>query len=556
MFTPACAGFVRAVLSHLASTFGTPLGLKFFQMSSTPTTIDFTARCTIAMTFPLFLNHTLNDALLAFCFRGLNYAESRLSVRIVMAKIVQYAIPKITEPIIDCLRKTRDPVILLEYVDALAFFGSYRTSRERTAMNDLRSELAQRLRLVTSPKHPSAFLVESLAFDRAAFPPDMHYLSSILEPLRRGDPSAIARGLLQKHPSDPAVFRVLTMSDLIAMPGFSEMLVAELRSFLQDRSALSVVDIRPADYMVTIAQSYVARLLLLGLSDLAGQLLKDVLSLVAKDNAPLHWMTLFLSKYRSLIPRDSLEQIGQLVGRLPKAEELFVTEGDIVMRIANLLAARVRPLIQDPGVIGDEYTSPFDHALAFSHCSLAVLALDGPEIGEMLSRPLFEYRSAWRGRQLACCCLAKLAAAMCCDVGFHFFKCIMANRASEVGLEAGRLFLMDCHLDVFNEVCVNTKAMLAESHIRLEYFMRMAIPSYQRLEGDPTTAARMLCGLLETVSGTTPRLLQESVIDLVGFLYARLKLGNVRHLLISAATRVDADLRAVLPLCLELDASD
>jgi hypothetical protein len=471
-------------------------------------------------------------------------------------KLVQYAPPKITHNIVDALSKACDPIIVLEYIDALTFSGAYRTSQERNAMHHLRLDLSRRLNLVVSSSHPEAFLVESFQIDKSSFIANAHPHFAVLRDLRAGDPVVVARRVIHASACDPALFRVFVVSVFIANRAFSEFLVQELRSQLQSLRHASPLEIRPFDFFLSTAQAYLGRLYLIGFGDLAGPLLADVLSIIATETAPLHWLASFLVRHRALLPPDMIDLIKQTVATLPLSGDLFVTDGDVIATVANALADRVSPLLQDPDVLVAEYPSPFDHALAFAQCSLAVLPVDDRSLGELLSAPIFDYRRASRHRALSCCCLAKLAAAMGADTGFAYFTSLFDNRGSEVGLEAGRIFLADCRLELFNMICGNTKSILAESHTKLEYFMRMVVPSYQRLDGDVETAGKCLSGLLETVTKATPRKLQEAVVDVVGFVYARLRLGEVRHILIAAAAGADTDLRATLPLCLELGVTE
>jgi hypothetical protein len=353
------------------------------------------------------------------------------------------------------------------------------------------------------------------------------------------------------------VLRALTLSHHIKNRMIADLLVVELCHMLRERSVndagpASRFEMRSCDFALPVAQGFVGRLLVFGFADLAAKLVIEMLPVLAEDSAPLHWIVMFTSRFRSLISQEILRSLFQLVSSLQDADTLFVTGEDRIYRLVNGLIERERQLLRDPDIITREYPSPYHQAHAFAHCSLSLSAYDDSQIAGMLAEPLYSMSRTWPDKEAGCLCLARLAASMCHDIAFQFFQLIMARPPGKLALAAARLFIARVRINVLRKICVTCADAINGDPIRLDYFMRIIVPSYHRLRGADGTAASLLCAMLQNVNARTPRALQETVLDVVSFVYIKLKLAPARTALITAAANFLPDLKALVPLSLEL----
>jgi hypothetical protein len=416
----------------------------------------------------------------------------------------------------------------------------------------------KRLEMAVDPTFPEIFLLESFVTDKRHTSPLTSLVLNGLEQLSKARPGKDMHDLLRKVKDlGWMVLRALTLSHHIKNRQISEPLVVELCHMLREKSVndagpASRFEMRPCDFALPVAQGFVGRLLILGFSELAAKLVTELLPVLAEDSAPLHWIVGFTSRFRSVTPQEILHNLFQLVNSLPDADTLFITGEDRIYRLVNGMVDRERQLLREPDVITREYLSPFRHAHAFAHCSLSLSVYDDSQIASLLVEPLFNMSRAWRDKEAACLCLARLAASMCHDIAFQFFQLIMARPPGKLALAAARLFVARARITVLRKICLTGADAINGDSIRLDYFMRIIVPSYHRLRGSDGTAASLLCALLQSVNARTPRTLQETVLDVVSFVYIKLKLAPARTALITAAANFLPDLKALIPLSLEL----
>jgi hypothetical protein len=416
----------------------------------------------------------------------------------------------------------------------------------------------KRLDITVDASIPDIFLLESFVTDKRRPSPLTSLVLNGIEQLSKARPGKDIHDLLRKVKDlGWMVLRALTLSHHIKNRQVSDLLVGELCHMLREKTSAEMgpasrFEMRPCDFALPVAEGFVGRLLILGFSDLATKLVIEMLPVLAEDSAPLHWIVMFTSRFRSIIPPDILHSLFQLVNSLQDADTLFVTVEDKIYRLVAGLVDREHQLLREPDVINREYLSPFAHAHAFAHCALSLSTLDDAQIANILVDPLFNLSRVWKDKEAACLCLARLAASMCHEIAFQFFQGIMARPPGKLALSAARLFIARARITVLRKICITCGDAINGDPTRLDYFMRIITPSYHRLRGSDGTAASLLCALLQSVNARTPRVLQETVFDVVSFIYIKFKLATARTALINASANFLPDLRALIPLGLEL----
>jgi hypothetical protein len=186
--------------------------------------------------------------------------------------------------------------------------------------------------------------------------------------------------------------------------------------------------------------------------------------------------------------------------------------------------------VHDPQQITREYRSPYTHCEIFTTCAMLLKPLGDDALGEYLTGPLFGLAT-----RAECICLARLVAGMNLETCRKWFELIMDRNLGELIMVAGRVFINQVRISVFESICSETGTIVQNDPLKLDKFMKIVIPSYRRWMGGEKVAESVLCWLLKGVTANTPRYLQEAVFDVVGYVYVRLKLWGARQALIESA---------------------
>ncbi|OHS94750.1 hypothetical protein TRFO_10912 [Tritrichomonas foetus] len=558
MFTDNFCGFVKTVFAILSPAFADQLGVKFFDIVHRQSKLaDLTIRGAFSHLFPVLLHHSTNEHLIPFCVHSAKEAEIQNSARLMISKLLQCERVKLNPKIIESLKNSDDALILLEYIDAIPDTTLIETCEAYEDLMKVRKELMQKLRINPLLQSRNLFIIESV--DCGPTQPILYSIDNMTTHTAAKDASNL---LKQYSDSLQVVLRMLSMTNFLQNRDFSSLLVTKIQTMLANDSyseefGKSRFELRQCEFALPIAQAILGRLLLASHTDLAGELLNSMSDLLIHDSAPLHWLTSFSLRFRYILPKSMLQTFDRIASELPCADSLYKKSSnysnpsDLIFDIAKMLVERDMVLVQDPDIINREYQSPYEHAQAFAHCSLAFSQYSDDQIADMLTEPIFGLGRAWHKRDLACLCLAKLTTTMNSEVSYKFFLLLMERKSCEMALLAGRLFLMNTRIDVFKMVCQNCQSMIRKDNGKLDFFMRMVMPSFSRLKGDDAIATSLLCGFLESITEDAPRVLQESVIDAVGLVYVRMKLYKSRPTLINAAVNFTPELKGIIASSLE-----
>lgn len=589
MFTPSFCSFIKTVFAVLTTTLSDQLGAKFFgYIPNQQKLTDLTIRGSFTHLFPLLLHHTTNEHIIPFCIYASADSETNKNANLMISKLLQCERVKLTTSVVEILKDCNDPLILLEYINAIPETTLVETCREYEGLMTIRSELMSKIKIKPLLQSRNVFIIESI--DCGPSQPILFAIDNMSMTSALKDASALCK---QNQEILPTILRILTMTNFLQNHDFSQFLVNKLRNMLSNDSYSEEgelrFEIRASDYALPIGQSLLGRLLLASHPDLAFLLLQAMAKPLINDSAPLHWIVRFSLRFRSILPQNMIELFDQIVSQLPHADTLYIREKNFnqkkeeeeneskeslsesdgqsalsseqirrihMFQIAQILVQRDMQLVQDPDVVNREYQSPYRHTEAFSHCSLSFSSYTDSQIAEMLVMPIFDLSRAWHKRDIACLCLAELATTMNSEVSYRYFSLLMKNNSCEMALLAGRLFIMNARIDVFKMICQECQMMIHKDDVKLDYFMRMIMPSFSRLEGDEAVATTLLCGFLESVTEKSQRVLQESVIDAVGLVYIKMKLFRARTTLINAARGFSPELKGIIASSLEIMPED
>ena len=558
IFTDNFCGFVKTVFAVLSPAFADQLAVKFYDSLQTQDKlINLTIKGSLSHLFPILLHHPTNQHLVPFCINASKFPEAQQHARLMITKLLQCEKVKLNQTIVKALKKCEDPMILLEYIDAIPNSTHVENCEVYEDMMGVRNHLLKKLQITPLMQPGSGFVIESINCTQAQ-QPILYAIDNMTSHSAIKDVTNLIR---QHSSSTPSIYRVLCMTNYLQNRDFASFFVEKIKLMLAEdafyEDGKSKFEQRPCDFALPIAQSLLGRLLSLSHMDLASELLTAMTKCLSADPAPLHWITRFSHRYRSMMPKYMLQTFDRIVSTLPCADELYIRSSnypnpnDMIYHIASLLVENDILLIQNPDSINREYQSPYEHAQAFANCSLSFSAYTDEQIATMLTEPIFNFGKAWHTRDLACLCLAKLTATMNSEISYGFFSILMQKKSCEMGLLAGRLFLVNAKIDVFKRICQNCQSLINKDNNKLDFFMRMIMPSFQRLKGDNSVATSLLCGFLESITENSPRVIQESVIDAVGIVYIKMKLYKSRPSLINSAINFKADLKGIIASSLE-----
>jgi hypothetical protein len=548
MFTPSFCNFVKTVVNVLGSTFGHQLGQKFYNPSVLNSPIaDFSLRALLFLFMPVALQQFTNDQIVPFAIASAANPATSGSAHLVICKLLQLSLLKLTQKVVEAVNETRDLVILIEYADAMTDFDLTETCLEANVVAEQRRRILDRLPIVE--KHGYSFLViESIQLSGAI---DRTY-DPIIELIGRMKPTSAARDM-ERFPHTFTSMRVFIMLKYMLRWEFAAAIVKNLKKMLSatvySEDGECHFEIRPCDYALSLAEIALPRLLAFGFQDLAEELLSAMEPVLIADSAPLHWLSKFTSHYRHLLTPTLCDLLARILAALPFASELFVRED--FREVSNILVNRDVVLIQSPDVIIREYQSPYMHAHVFAVCAQAISRDSDDAIANALASPMFDMGNIWVQRDNACILLGKIAASLSVDIGYKYFEILIGHRCCEMSLNSGHSYILNIGTRLLKKIAVSSKQLVDGDDAKLDYYVRLLKPGFQKLDGAPEEACTMVCGLLESVSEKTPRKLQETIVDIAGLLYWELKFTDGGDRLKSAGEHLDMDLKLVLACSFE-----
>lgn len=563
MFTKDFCHFVKTVFSILSPTQASQLGQKFFganEAQASKVNADLTIRGALSHLVPVILHNTVNDQIIRYCSIAAKDAKLHKNAIMLITKLLISAPPKLTPEVFSILVKSDDIYMLIEYIIAINSNMSLHSLEEYKTMEDQKNKLINRLPLRIICGQPLVTIETGLNQDITPYTEFSQFIMRIFDQMApHSCVSDLIRALKTQKDNESTILLMFGMSSYMSDKSFASLICSQLLEMYRDNTysedGQCKFEIRRCDYALIVSQTVLGRLLFFHFDDLAERLLDAMAEMIEHDTTPLRWIYNFLIQYRPYLTNSIRSRLDVIVSHLRYADEMYIkgSEHDLVYLVAQSLVKNDYVLIQDPDMVNSEFQSPYAHAEAFAYCSLLIPNYSDDQLIAMMLSPIFQIEKAWAKRDSACLSIAKLAGNVSKDLSIKFFSHIIKHKKTELGIIAGRMFLLTCRIDVFKEICIHTKDMIGKSNGKLDYFMRMAMPSFQRLKGDEQTTTSMLCAFLESVSDRTPKVLQESVIDAVGLVYSQLKLYNSRTKLINSSMTFTPELRSIFASSLDVD---
>jgi hypothetical protein len=550
MFTPAFCTFIRLVITILSPTFGHQLAQKFFgslALRDRPLA-DLTLRGLIIDVWPIIHHQYTVDTVTQFAIQCTLFPETTNTAHLLITRLLLESPVKLTHSTIEALGSCRDLVILLHYIDAMTEFDLTETCTLTNRVSAFRRKLLEQTPVVELPGHP--FLVIDSITDRGSVDAEW---ASVIGQIQRMSPPTAPLDLVRYIHSRPDVYLdvcVLLFVRFIKKSDFAAAIAGYVRSKLGDTSysdgGESRFEVRGCGYGLALAKLLLPRLVAFHFDELAIELAIAMEKVLVMDLTPLHWLTRFLPKFRPLLSAGLREVLARILRGLPHSNKLLAIGDDQVFRIAGLLVTKDCVIPPDPEQLGREFISPALHVHAFAVCSLSVSDESDAAIAAALAGPIFDFARVWPQRDHACRLLAKLAASLSSETGYRYFETLLDHQCCQMGLHSGHWFILNVGTSLLKKIAVDANVLVRRDDRRLDYYMQLLAPGFQKLEGASEEAVLMLVGILESVSERTPRKLQETVVDVVSMVYWNLKLESAKERLLRAARGMLPDVGLVL----------
>ena len=519
------------------------------------------------------LNTQVNEHLVKLCFMAAKSESSRKTAHVCIKRLTECGRVIVLPSIVNELELTNDVFFMLEYIDALPKMTHVKTFGEYRSLLGLREKIARRLgitvtmrdRLTVSIDHvDSSVMFSNPGNNLNSFNSgntstttntstnsrkrcsinsdemdDVMYNKMILTSLEKLNGHNCIKELnkLVKNDHDdlPFILYVFSMSRLFQNDDFAAIITSKLKQFLSrdkysEEEGPTKFELRQVDYAFPVSFGIVGRLLVYEHYQTALDLMLSLEKVLIEDQSPLHYIINFLRRYRPLLMQDMIQIFDRIVISTPASDQLYVrfvsySEEEkvcCIKKIAKNLIDNDMVLIQDPDVINREYHSLFTHALVLANLSLSLSKLSDDEIAHLLFLPVEDLAHSWLMRKNCCLALSKLASSMNNEVAFAYFRLVLEKKESQIAILCGRLFLLECRIDVYREICLNCRSLLLKKSDRLELFLNMIMPSFVRMNGGEVEAVALIEGFFEcigndAVNGNLQKELVEEVMDAIGF---------------------------------------
>lgn len=465
----------------------------------------------------------------------------------IFRRILVADVPILGPNILEAIERCSDIVILSMYADALSNVVHTHTSKGRDDIRALRNKILNRLPIKIDETLPyiqiEEFNTPSREFSEISYNIFLDVIHMTLESIKEIN-------------IDNCIFCIFSAS-LPMRRNFAQFVVDFLSTRLlsyNDTPPQELLPLTECNKCIPLAELCLPRLLMQGNLDLAETLAASLAPALAEDELMLHWLIKFCAEYRDFITADIKKSLrGALFkkygDKLPDSEDF---RQEHVYQFADRLVAAENPKVFDPDTMMREFTSPYLFEQALFRAFILLSPQSDKDIMEYLTKPIYEVR-LWKHRNECVQCLAKLAATMSSNILYEYYRKLMANDPCDLSVVAGRIFLAMIRIDIFESILDSCSASILRNSDKLDFFMRIALPSFHRLHGNFSCAKDFLCGLMVSVTDQTPRSLQEAVIDAVGLIYMKLKLFDYRKEIINSASAFSPDLKSVIACSLDPD---
>ena len=450
-------------------------------------------------------------------------------------------LPQLKKHIQDC----NDVVILISillYIDNIYYCNNY---IQYSDILEIRSSIITKLPFRSSDSEFKPFFYDSIKIE-------------MIENFNLSSNAALKNAQKFDFRSDPLLTLAILVhsSQLKKNAEFTQNLINTIIEFLHNQTDLSTFKcpfvITVSDLYKPIALYFFPRLLLVNNQDGALQVLQAIKDCTSNENDILSWIVPILSYTYPFLTHKTREILISMISQLRDAKKYFIIGEDMVFKNTTLFIESETTTFQDPETIQNSYKPFLRYVYHFVFSAFILSFPDKHTLVESLIYPVFDTTHAWKDRCKHCFYTAIIAAHMPTDIGFDFVMKLLDYPHCNIAIETIRCFFAHSELKVYRKVCKLSYEIIRMDDDRLETYLNCILINYGRLEKDEEVATQMLCGILQSVKDTTPRTLQELVIDLIGLLYSSLDLQKSRGKLINASTKFPPELRTIIASSLDI----
>lgn len=600
MFTESFINFIRTIFSMMTIVFSESLGMKFFDtglINHDPRMVEFILRPIVKHMMVISLNINVNEHLLKFCFMAAKLENARKVSHAVVKRLSECGKIVVTPSIVKEIESTNDVFFLFEYAAHLETMNQVKTFGERLSLLRLKEKILQKLGVTASVTDKMTIVIDhvdptvmfssqpagnsghkkrqamNISNDDSQVNSDVNYNRNIITSLEKinghNATKELAKAIRQGIDDMPIVLYIFSMVHSFSNIEYASLITNKLKEMLSNNDYTedgpTKFEIRPVDYAFPVALNIVGRLLIYSFEDQALDLLLSCERPLFEDQSPLHYIIHFLNRYRSLLRPEMKLVFDRVASSLPLSnkmyihftshsitssfsqEEVEIEKINFVRKIAVNLLDNDMVLIQDPEIINREYHSMFTHCLVFSHLSLSLSSLSDEEIARLLYLPISDLSHSWMRRKDSCLALAKLASSMNNEVAFAYFKLLVEKKNSQIAILCGRLFLLECRIDVYNEICRQCGCIVSKKFEKLDFFLKIILPSFVRLKGGEEAATSLIVGFLECLGSKEddmepPKELVDEVLDAIGLFFMKLDLEKFTKQILAVVQKVAPEL--------------
>lgn len=497
---------------------------------------------------------------LPFIYECLNH-ESTVNhyARYILMKTARVRVPALDAKESDYISNTSDIIIALDIITMIEEYHDPNTYEDIVNFGNAREHIIKKLPLIVPniEAKPFMFLGVKTSQINGMNSVSTSVLQSVNQILTNKPLNLFAA--IKSMPFPFYIVRVLASHQVMKQQEYAQTITTLLIEFLNEEKDFCHPDdtqfpISVRMYSLPIAQFVVTRLLLFGFQNEALLLFRNMKIALIQDKVTLHWLDVFMCKHFNLLTPQIKDIIHDIIINLPCAKEFYFTDPDYILKYSNLLNDAVENCYcQNPDVMQNEYNSRVWHISAFAAIAIMLRREERSVVIRNLLLPVFDLSRPWFNRESQCYSLARIVSMLPSEFGYDFVIGLLSKPTCEIALNTARLFLVYSKLDVYERICNDSLEIIHGNEITLQSYMIVILPSFERLKSDDNVATKLLCGLLESVSPSIPRSLQENVIDAVSLVYVTLKLERSRTSLINSSKAFPPELRAIIASSLDLD---
>ena len=509
----------------------------------------------------LILNLSYENHLIPFLFECLKFSEGLENLsRLLLIKLIRCDIIQITPKIIEYINKCEDIILIIEYIEGLQSLTEISQFDDYATIKKLTSNLINKLpyNYTLEP----TLVLNSFMQENSTLNATSGQINNIIKNYLQSTSIDLSRTLNTEIPHIFLVLRILSTSHFVQKFETARCLTEKVLTLLSDRrpiktSVSSCFSITSSMMALPLAQLLLKQLLVFRHYSIAVALLDAISKTLQNDETPLRWIFKFLTKNYIYLNSDIKFKFDHIVQELSKSK---YNEGNyyspyngykIKDIIINLQKQRKSFDIHND-YIRHEIISPFTQSLMFSVISVLVRTDSISDIISGIVDPLYQPFVVQDDDNVQYS-ISRFLSFMPLEIGYGVFSSILKHQVSMIPLNILKVYLSIAPIDVFCKICESSSELIKLDDNRLRSFIHIVMPHFTRLKSEEEITTKFLCGLLENVSSTTPRQLQENVIDAVGMVYVMMKLHKKRAILINSAKHFTPELKAIIASSLDID---